>query len=355
MDLKEVLRFAVEHEASDVHIQASAPPMMRIAGQVRSVEGRPLTNDEALAFVASIAPTTDGGELDTRALRRLDFSYEIQDLSRFRCSVYSHLGQVGVVMRVIPREVPSLESLNLPQVLHDVALVQRGLTLLTGPSGSGKSTTLAAMVDLINTRRSCKILVVEDPVEYVHASKKSLISQLEVGADTPSFAEAMKRGLRQDPDVIVIGELRDLETVRLVLHAAATGRQVLACMPSGNAVETIELLIGMFPAGENRLLAGQLAGALEAVVSQRLVTTGQATRSPAVEILRGNVTTMRLILENRLDELKECIQTGQAKMQSFDQSLLRMYERGVISGTEALRCASNPEALSVALREVKRA
>jgi twitching motility protein PilT len=354
MNFQELLRFAVEHDASDVHLQASAAPMLRISGQIRSVESQPLTNEQTLDFIASIAPESDQTDLKAAVIEGLDFSHAVPGLSRFRCSAYSHLGHVGIVMRVIRTEIPPFDKLNLPKAVRDIALVRRGLTLVTGTTGSGKSTTLAAMIDLINSTVRTKIITIEDPIEYVHPCKKALVSQLEVGSDTPSFARALRQALRQDPDVVLVGELRDVETLRIALQAADTGHQVFSTVHSANAPQTIERIIAMFPPVEHKLLLTQLAGSIEAIISQRLVRAQDGSRRPAVEILRGTAVTEKYILENRVGDLGEYIQTGESGMQSFDQHLLKMYRADLVSGTEALRWASNPEALSMTMRGILR-
>ena len=352
--LEKVLRFAVENGASDVHIQALAPPMMRISGEMRSVNAQPLTDKEVLDFIASIAPeSSSDGDLHAAIVEGLDFSHTIPELSRFRCSAYRHLGKSGIAMRIIRFEIPSIEDLHLPKVISDIALARRGLTLVTGTTGSGKSTTLAAMIDLINKTYQTKIITVEDPIEYVHANQKALISQLEVGLDTPSFSHAMRQSLRQDPDVILVGELRDVESLRMSLQAADTGHQVFSTVHSATAAQTVERIIAMFPPAEHKLLLSQLAGTIEAIISQRLLATLKGERRPAVEILRGNAVTEKLILENRLNEVTDYIETGEAGMQSFDQHILKMYQEDLISGTEAMRWASRPETLAMAMRGIK--
>ena len=354
IDLQKLLQFAADKGASDVHLQALAAPMVRISGQMRSLkDDEILTKEQTLDFIASIAPKSLKDDLETAIVQGLDFSYAIPDLCRFRCSAYRHLGQPGIVMRIIGSEIPSIEALHLPKVIHDIALSRRGLTLLTGTTGSGKSTTLAAMIDLINSTYQTKIITVEDPIEYVHTNKKALISQLEVGLDTPSFSHAMRQSLRQDPDVILVGELRDVESLRIALQAADTGHQVFSTVHSSNATQTVERIIAMFPPAEHKLLLSQLAGSIEAIISQRLLTTIKDERRPAVEILRGTPVAEKFILENRLLELADYVETGEAGMQSFDQHILKLCQEGVISGTEAMRCSSRPEALAMAMRGIK--
>jgi twitching motility protein PilT len=352
MDIDKLLRFAVENGASDIHVQAGAAPMLRIGGQARFLEAPPLTRDDTSQITATLVPKRHAGHLETAIAQGIDFSHAIEGLARFRCSVYSHLGTPAMVIRVIRTTIPSIEDLHLPAVMNDIAVSQRGLTLVTGTTGSGKSTTLAALINLINSTLRAKIITIEDPVEYVHSNKKSLICHLEVGGDTPSFDQALRQTLRQDPDVILVGELRDVETLRIALRAADTGHQVFSTVHSATAPQTIERIIAMFPPAEHKLLLSQLAGSVEAIISQRLLATRDGKRRPAVEILRGSAVTQKFILESRLAELSDYIATGESGMQTFDQHLLKLYREQVISGTDALRYATNPGALAMAMRGI---
>ncbi len=337
-----------------MHLQAGSPPVLRIAGRLITMAQADVGNDDLARFIAGIAPADKRSDPMEAARQGLDFSYEIIDVARFRCSAYVTLGRLGMVLRVIRTKIPSIEGLHLPPVIHEIALSMRGLTLVTGTTGSGKSTTLAAMIDLINTNEDAKIITIEDPIEYIHQPKKAMISQLEVGSDTPSFEQALRQALRQDPDVILVGELRDTETLRMALRAADTGHQVFATVHSARAAQTIERIIAMFPPNEQRILLSQLSHSIEAIISQRLVQTKQeGTRYPAVEILRGGPVTEKYILENKLAELAQYIDSGQSGMQSFDLHLSKMYQDRIISGTEALRHATRPESLAVALRGIK--
>lgn len=354
MNLPDILRFAVEQNASDVHIQAGASPTLRIAGQMRSLDAEPVTAEVARSLIASILPDSAETDLDAASFQGLDFSYAIPDVARFRCSVYRQLGKIGIVIRIIRLSVPSIDDLNLPKVVHDVALARRGFVLVTGTTGSGKSTTLAAMLDLINRSYRNKIITIEDPVEYVHTNRESVISQFQVGTDTPSFERALRQSLRQDPDVILIGELRDVESLRIALHAADTGHQVFSTVHSTDAPQTIERIIAMFPPSEHRLLLSQLAGSIEAILSQRLLTTRDGGRRPALEVLRGSAMTEHYILHNKLDELRRYMETGDSGMQTFDQHIMRLYQAGEVSASEALRWASNPESLSRRMRMSRR-
>lgn len=354
MDFERMLKFAVDQGASDIHLQTASPPMLRLGGQVRVVEGSPLSDEDILRFLQSIVPRQFVDDVTGAAVRGLDFAHAMPDGVRFRCSAFRTLGRFGVTMRAIRTLIPSIADLNLPKVITDIALSRRGLTLVTGTTGSGKSTTLASMIDLINTSFRTKVITVEDPVEYLHANKRALISQIEVGTDTVSFDQALRQALRQDPDVILIGELRDVETLRIALRAADTGHQVFGTVHSANAPQTVERIIAMFPPAEHKLLLAQLANSLEAIISQRLLLGADGKRRPAVEILRGGPVTAKFIMEDRLAELADYLQAGEAGMQTFDQHLLQMHQDEVISGTEALRWASNPEALSVAMRGIRR-
>jgi twitching motility protein PilT len=354
MDFERILRFAVDNGVSDVHLQAGSQPMLRLGDQIRIVEGPALTDEDMSSFLGSIAPKRLSEDLAGAAVQGLDFSYAPPSGIRFRCSAFRTLGRFGIAMRVIRTEIPSIDDLGLPKVIQDIALARRGLTLVTGTTGSGKSMTLAAMIDLINSTYRTKIITVEDPVEHLHVNKRALISQIEVGPDTTSFDQALRQALRQNPDVILIGELRDVETLRMALRAADTGHQVFSTVHSSNTTQTIERIIAMFPPAEHKLLLTQLASSVEAIISQRLVTGLDMKRRPAVEVLRGSPATTRYILEDKLNELAAYIQRGESGMQSFDQHLLAMYQAKQISGTEALRWATKPEALAMALRGIKR-
>jgi twitching motility protein PilT len=353
MNFDQLLRFGVEQGASDLHLQSGSVPMLRIRGQMRAIEAPPLKAEELRSFIVSIAKRITAETLDEAMVRGLDFSHAIPGFARFRVNVYSHLGEPGMVLRVIRMTIPSLDELHLPSVLRDVALARRGMTLVTGTTGSGKSTTLAAMIDLINNAYPCKIITIEDPIEYLHTNKKALISQLEVGTDTSSFSQGMRQALREDPDVILVGELRDTDSMQMALRAADTGHQVFSTVHSSNAPQTIERIVAMIPPAEQKISLSQLAGSIEAVISQRLAVSREGGRRPAVEILRGGPVTSRYILENRLGDLADYVATGESGMQTFDTHLLSMYHDGVISGTEAMRLATSPEALAMGMRGIR--
>ena len=354
MNFDQLIRFAVEQNASDVHLQTGAAPLLRINGLIRSVESPPVSAQELCQFIVTLKPKLTLDQLEVEMAPGLDFSYAIPGVSRFRCNVYSHLGTPAMVLRVIKLKLRTIEELQLPPVLRDIALSHRGMTLLTGTTGSGKSTTLAAMIDLINNTYRCKIITIEDPIEYLQTNQKALISQLEVGQDTPSFEHGLRQALRQDPDVILVGELRDSETMKMALRAADTGHQVFATVHSSNAAQTIERILAMVPPEERKIATSQLAGSLEAVISQRLAATLDGSRRPAMEILRGGPVTSKYIMENRLGELSDYISSREGGMQRFDQHLLDLYKQKVVSGTEAMRLATNPEAVALGLRGISR-
>jgi twitching motility protein PilT len=352
MDFQSLLRFAVDHGASDVHIQAGLPPALRIGGILKGTT-LPAVNDEELRnMVLSMAPARMRDNIDERITTGMDFGYAAPNISRFRCSAYRQLGATGISMRVIKSRIPSIDELHLPQIISDIALSQRGLTLVTGTTGSGKSTTLAAMIDLINQTRSAKIITIEDPVEYLHTPKHALIAQLEVGTDTPSFDQAFRQSLRQDPDVILVGELRDMDTLRIALRAADTGHQVFSTVHSASAPQTIERIIAMFPPSEHKLLLTQLAGNFEAIISQRLIICRDGSRRPACEILRGGPVPTKYILEGRALELSDYMRTAGNGQQTFDQDLLALFRQELITAPEALKNATNREALTMALRGI---
>ena len=352
MDFQVLMKFAADREASDIHLQSGLSPKLRIQGVLHTVDQPAMTDDDVRQFVGSIAPARMRDKLEERMMIGMDFSYAAPGICRFRCSGYRALGMSGVSMRLIKGKIPAITDLHLPQVINDIALSGRGLTLVTGTTGSGKSTTLAAMIELINQTRATKIISIEDPVEYLHTPKLALIAQLEVGMDTPSFEQALRQALRQDPDVVLVGELRDMDTLRIALRAADTGHQVFSTVHSASAPQTIERIIAMFPPSEHKLLLTQLAGNLEAIVSQRLVIARDGTRRPATEILRGGPVTQKYILDGKALELGDYIKSGGSGQQTFDQDLVALFRQELISHAEAIRNASNREAMEMAMRGI---
>jgi twitching motility protein PilT len=355
MDFKALFKKAVDSGASDIHLHGGRTPVVRVHGSLVRVGNAPLTSGELHAQITQMLPDHLKGQLSAEGARGIDFSYTDSAAGRFRCSAYFAVGQPGVTMRAIRAVIPSIEQLHLPAAVMDIALSQRGLTLVTGTTGSGKSTTLAAMIQLINNNYDVKVITVEDPIEYLYADN-ALISQCEVGTDSVSFDQALRQALRQDPDVILVGELRDVETLRMALRAADTGHQVFATVHASRAAQTVERIIAMFPPAEHKVLLGQLAHSLEAIISQRLIVLRKEVgggRRPAIEILRGGPVTEKYILEGKLAQLNEYLEGGESGMQSFDQHLLEMYHEQLIAGREALKHASRPEALATAMRGIK--
>ncbi len=350
MTIDGLLKFAVSQDAADLHLQAGVPPRLRIKGQVREVDAPALTDDVIRGYIRAIAPRVIVEDIDAAMARGWDFSYSAPGLARFRVNLFSSLGQPGMVLRVILPKIRTLDELHLPPVIREIAQARRGMTLLSGATGSGKSTTLAAMVDLLNSDYYLKILTIEDPVEYEHASKKSLMAHVEVGRDTESFEHGLRQAMRQAPDVILVGELRDPDTVQMALRAADTGHQVLATIHAANAAQTIERLLAMIPGPLQPIAREQLAASLVGVIAQRLTNDKAGTRRPVVEVLRGDSVVAKYIMENRINDIADYINTGQRGMQTFDKHLLDLYHQGILSGTQALAVATNPEALALEMR-----
>ncbi|MHC4948346.1 MAG: type IV pilus twitching motility protein PilT [Planctomycetota bacterium] len=348
-DLTTLLKSTIDLSASDLHFQAASPPRVRVGGQLRPLEGDPLSDDEIRTMFGHVAPEDIQVRLNED--RSADFSFEMPGIARFRVNAFYERDRLSMAFRRIPIEVPPFDELNLPSAIEEIALSPRGLVLVTGTTGSGKSTTLAAMVDYVNTHRQNRIITIEDPIEFVHASRKSLVAQRELGADTRSFLESLRAAMRQDPDLILVGELRDAETMRVALQAADTGHAVYSTMHTTNAPQTVQRLIAMFPPNERELLIMQLATNLEAVISQRLARTPDGKdRIPVVEIMRNTPVVRKIILDNDPRLLAKAIASQEQGMQMFDQHLARLWKAEIISGTEALRLASNPEAISMIMR-----
>lgn len=351
MKLEQLYKVMLKHKASDLHIQAGSPPMLRIDGTLAPVESPPLEAEQVAELIYGVLNDKQRAKVD--AGETIDFSLAPDADARYRVNVYHEKGTLGMSMRLLAAKAPSFEELNLPMVLTEIAEAERGLILVTGTTGCGKSTTLAAMVDYINSRESLKIITLEDPIEYWHESKKGLVAQMELGSDIPSFSEALPKIMRQDPDVILIGELRDVETMKAALVAADTGHLVMSTLHTANASQTVERLVSMFPSNEHELLLTQLAMNLEAVISLRLSKRKDGPgRMPAVEILRAIPIFRKIILEGKLELIQSTIATRERGMQLFDQSLADLYKRNLIPGREALRLATNPEAVALAMRGI---
>jgi twitching motility protein PilT len=346
MNIDDLLKIAVERGASDLHLKVGNHPILRVDGQLHPlVELKRLMQENTIAM--AFAMMNEAQKERFKDEHDLDMAYSVAGLGRFRCNVFRQRGAVGIVMRVIPTQVKSIVDLNLPMVLQRIAQERRGLVLVTGTTGSGKSTSLAAMIDYINTQRIEHIITVEDPIEYLHRDKKSIVNQREIGQDTNAFAKALRASLREDPDVILVGEMRDLETIETALLAAETGHLVLSTLHTLDAPETINRIISIFPPHHQKQIRIQLASVLKAIISQRLIPRfDQNGRVPAVEILINTPYIMECIIEPEKTKLiKDAIQEGvsQYGMQTFDQSLYFLYQKKLISYDEALKWASNPD------------
>ncbi len=343
MDISDLLAFSVKNKASDLHLSAGLPPMIRVHGDVRKINLPAMDHSQVHDMVYDIM--NDGQRKVYEETLECDFSFEIPNLARFRVNAFNQNRGAGAVFRTIPSKILSLEQLNCPPIFKDIAQNPRGLVLVTGPTGSGKSTTLAAMVDYVNENEFGHILTVEDPIEFVHESKKCLINQREVGPHTLSFANALRSALREDPDVILVGEMRDLETIRLALSAAETGHLVFGTLHTSSAAKTIDRVVDVFPAAEKEMVRSMLSESLRAVISQTLCKTKDETgRVAAHEIMIGTPAIRNLIRENKIAQMYSSIQTGQnVGMQTLDQNLQDLVRRNVISIVEARQKAANKE------------
>ncbi len=353
MNFDQLLKFCVEQKASDIHLQAGSIPMLRLGRQLRGIEGQLLADDQLRPFLSQISQPAVGNDLDGALNRGAVFLHEVAGLARFRCQLASHLGSPSATLRVIPLETPPIESLNLPPVVKELAMPRRGLVLVSGETGSGRTTTLASIIDAINGSAVCKIVTIENPVEYRHKSKKALVTQHTSGHDVPSVAQGLKQVFREDADVVALGELLDGESLRHALRLAEGGRQLLAVCEGSTSIQTLERLSHLAPSAEQRDTLRQLATTLEAVITLRMANTKAGLRRPVVEVLRGGPFIARSIAEGRMSDLANLITGRQGGMQTFDQHLTDLYQAGEISGTEALRLATNSEAVAAVLRGAK--
>jgi twitching motility protein PilT len=342
-DLTALLGFAGDQGASDLHISAGLPPLLRIRGEIVKLEMAPLSAEATHAAIYDIL--NDEQKRLFEEHRDLDFAFEIPGVSRFRANVLWQQRGEGAVFRLVPTSVKSLDELGMPKVLKDLAAKEKGLVVVTGPTGSGKSTTLAAMVDHVNDTRRGHILTIEDPIEFVHTPKKCVINQREVGPHTKSFAAALRAALREDPDVILVGELRDLETTQLAISAAETGHLVFATLHTNSAAKTVDRIIDIFPAGQQSQVRTMLSESLEGVVAQSLLPAKDGKgRVAALEVLVGVPALRNLIREDKTAQILSVIQTGaQHGMQSLDQSLRDLVMQGRLSRSEAMKKSSNPK------------
>jgi len=342
MDITELLAFSAKQGASDLHLSAGLPPMIRVDGDVRRINLPPMEHKEVHALIYDIM--NDKQRKDFEEFLETDFSFEVPGVARFRVNAFNQNRGSGAVFRTIPSKVLTMEDLGMGQVFKDIAAVPRGLVLVTGPTGSGKSTTLAAMVDFINDNRYDHILTIEDPIEFVHESKKCLVNQREVHRDTLGFNEALRSALREDPDIILVGELRDLETIRLALTAAETGHLVFGTLHTTSAAKTIDRVVDVFPANEKSMVRSMLSESLQSVISQTLMKKVGGGRVAAHEIMIGTPAIRNLIREDKVAQMYSAIQTGaQLGMQTLDQCLSNMLQKGLITREIAREKAKMPD------------
>jgi twitching motility protein PilT len=342
----DLLERMVARGASDLHVAVGSQPVVRVSGKLERLEEFPaLTPDDSLRLLYRMMSTEQQKHLEIK--RQLDLSYSIPGLARFRVNIYFQRESLGAAFRMIPSEIKSLEALGMPQQLHDLAKKPRGLILVTGPTGSGKSTTLAAVIDEINQNRSEHIMTIEDPIEFLHSHKRCVVNQREIGPDATSFAEALRGALRQDPDVILLGEMRDLETIATALTAAETGHLVFATLHTQDAPSTVDRLIDVFPAAQQEQVRVQIAATLQAVVTQTLVPTADGQkRVAACEILLPDDAVRNLIRQAKVEQIYSVMQTNTSRgMQTLEQSLAELVMRGAVSQDMALSRSSRPEQL----------
>lgn len=342
MDITELLAFCAKQKASDLHLSADLPPMIRVDGDIRRVNVPAMSHKEVHALVYDIM--NDKQRRDYEEFLEVDLSFELPGLARFRVNAFNHNRGAGAVFRLIPSQVLTLDELGMGDVFRNLAMLQRGLVLVTGPTGSGKSTTLAAMIDYVNERKNAHILTIEDPIEFVHESKKCLVNQREVHRDTLGFSEALRSALREDPDIILVGELRDLETIRLALTAAETGHTVFGTLHTTGAAKTIDRIVDVFPAEEKSMVRSMLSESLQGVVSQMLLKKEGGGRIAAHEIMIGTPAIRNLIREDKIAQMYSAIQTGAVHgMQTMDQSLKQLVSKGLITKEAAREKAKQPE------------
>ena len=350
MDMESLLREAVARHASDLHVTVGVPPLIRINGALIKLDLPPLGVDDTAQLFEEIVAEDRRVQFNQNG--EIDFSHTVFGLSRFRVNAFRQRGSIAIAIRIIPERVPSLQELKLPDIVRELARKPRGLVLVTGPTGSGKSTTMAAMIDLINSERACNILTLEDPIEYLHRHRKSIINQREIGADSRTFANALRAALREDPDVILVGEMRDMETISIAVRAAETGHLVLATLHTSDAAQTVDRIIDVFPPYQHQQVRTQLSLALQGIVSQQLLprSDGQG-RIVAVETLVTTPAVRNLIREGKSHQILSVIQTG-AKfgMLAMDTALRDLCRAGLIAEDEALMRSNDPDTLQRLLR-----
>jgi twitching motility protein PilT len=356
MTLNDLLKLTFEKRASDLHVKVGVPPILRIDGRLVPVETeKRTTQEDALSIALSIMNPAQKAKFKEK--NELDMAYAVPGLGRFRVNVFQQRGSVGMVFRQVPAKILTFDDLMLPNVLQKIANEHRGLILVTGTTGSGKSTTLAAMIDYINTARTANIITIEDPIEFLHRDKKSIVNQREIGSDTFSFSDALRSSLRQDPDVILVGEMRDFETISTALTAAETGHLVLSTLHTLDAAETINRIITVFPPYQQKQVRMQLASVIRGIISQRLVARADGNgRVPAVEVLLGTLSIREAIIDDaKTRQIPSIIAQGLTHygMQTFDQSLLMLYKNGQITYDEAMLSASNPDDFALKVKGIQ--
>ena len=343
MNIDKLLNYALESGASDLHLSVGSKPMVRINGTIKPLNLDVLSQDSMISILPQVMDDDQMKKFEEN--KEIDFSAKLDGKGRFRVNFFNQLNGLAGVFRTIPEVIRSFEELGIPPVLKELTLKDRGLILLTGPTGSGKSTTLATMLNHINENRACHIITIEDPVEYFHSSKESLINQRELGTNTHSFLNALRAALREDPDVILVGEMRDLETIALALTAAETGHLVLSTLHTGSAVKAIDRIIDMYPEGQKTQIRSMMSESLEAVVSQKLIPTKDGKgRIPACEVLISSTAVRNLIREDRIYQIPSLIQAGGTDgMQTLDQDLQRLVSQGLVERSVAQVIADNPK------------
>jgi twitching motility protein PilT len=341
MDVTALLTFAVQAGASDVHLSSGEPPMIRLHGDMKKLDHPPLSREEVHALIYDIMNDTQRKSFEENL--ELDFSFDLGEIGRFRVNVFMQQRGEGAVFRTIPTKILSPEELGLPPIIKKLCDREKGLILVTGPTGSGKSTTLAAMIDYINSTYAGHIVTIEDPIEFIHSSKKSLVNQRELGTHTHSFANALRAVLREDPDVILVGEMRDLETIQLAITAAETGHLVFATLHSPSAPQTVDRVIDVFPAGQQAQIRTQFADAVEAIITQTLCKKKSGGRVAALEILVATPAVRNLIREGKVHQIPSAMQVGQKDgMQTMDMALIDLATRGIITREEAQAKSMTP-------------
>ncbi len=341
MDISQLLQFAVQQDASDLHISSGEPPMVRVHGSMKKIKVPPLTSEQTHAMIYDIMNDAQRKLFEEHS--ELDFSMQLGEIARFRVNVFRQNRGLGAVFRQIPTKILTLEQLNMPEILTEISCREKGLVLVTGPTGSGKSTTLAGMIDYINTNYEKHILTVEDPIEFVHRSKKSLINQREVGPHTLSFKNALKAALREDPDIILVGEMRDLETIQLALTAAETGHLVFGTLHTSSAPKTVDRIIDVFPPEQQAQVRAMFAESIQAIITQTLCKKIGGGRVAGLEILLGSTAVRNLIREGKIHQIPSTMQTSQnLGMQTMEMHLMELVDRNLITRQTAIEKSGNP-------------